>query len=64
MNVDTATGLGVDEHGHADQASPQRDIIDPEHPRHRQLGQGDRTVLGGQRGQVRQGLVPDPAPSR
>ncbi len=32
---------GVDEHGHVDKAAAQREVVDPEHPRRRHLGQGD-----------------------
>jgi hypothetical protein len=39
-DVDAAAGLGVDEHGRVDLAAAQREV-DPEHPRHRHLGQGD-----------------------
>jgi len=40
-DVDAPPGLGVDEHGRIDQTAAQREVIDPEHPRHRHPGQGD-----------------------
>jgi hypothetical protein len=40
-NVDAPASLGVDEHGRVDQAAAQREVVDPKHPRHRHLGQGD-----------------------
>jgi len=40
-DIDPPAGLGVDEHGRVDLAAAQREVIDPEHPRHRHLGQGD-----------------------
>jgi len=40
-DVDAAAGLGVDEHGRVDAAAAQREVVDPEHPRHRKGGQRD-----------------------
>ena len=41
QDVDAPAGLGVDEDGRVDQAAAQREVVDPQHPRHRQRGQGD-----------------------
>jgi hypothetical protein len=40
-DVDAAAGPGVDEHGRVDAATAQREVVDPQHPRHRQRGQRD-----------------------
>ena len=40
-DVDAAAGLGVDEHGRIDAAAAQREVVDPQDPRHRQRGQRD-----------------------
>ena len=40
-DVDAAAGPGVDEHGRVDAAAAQREVVDPQHPRHRQRGQRD-----------------------
>jgi hypothetical protein len=39
--VDAPAGLSVDEHGRVDAAAAQREVVDPQHPRHRQRGQRD-----------------------
>ena len=66
-DVDAPAGLGVDEHGRVDAAAAQREVVDPEHPRHRQRGQGDleedpqRGMPGGadaQRGSSRTEALP------
>ena len=60
QHVNAAAGLGVDQHGRVDQAAAQREVIDPEHPRHRQRGQRDleedpqRGMPGDQDAQCRQ----------
>ena len=35
QHVDAAACLGVDEHGRVRVAAAQREVVDPEHPRHR-----------------------------
>jgi hypothetical protein len=40
-DVDAPASLGVDEHGRIDLAAAQREIVDPEHPRHHHPRQGD-----------------------
>jgi hypothetical protein len=40
-DVDAAAGLGVDEHRRVDAAAAQREVVDPQHPRHRQRRQRD-----------------------
>ena len=40
-DVHPPAGLGVDEHGRVDQAAAQREVVDPQHPRHRKRGQGN-----------------------
>ena len=60
QHVNAAAGLGAGEHGREDQATAQREVVDPRHPRHRQHGQGDleqdpqRGMPGGQDAQCRQ----------
>jgi hypothetical protein len=41
QHVDAPPGLGVDEHGGVAAAAAQREVIDAQHPRHRQCGQRD-----------------------
>ena len=66
-DVDAPAGLGVDEHGRVDQAAAQREVVDPQHPRHRQRGQGDleqdpqRGMPGDRDAQCRQQPRPGPA---
>ena len=40
-DVDAPAGLGVDEHRRVDQAAAQREVVDPQHPRHWGLGERD-----------------------
>jgi hypothetical protein len=40
-DVDAAAGLGVDEHGRVDAGAAQREVVDPQGPRHCQRGQRD-----------------------
>ena len=70
-DVDAPAGLGVDEHGRVDAAAAQREVVDPQYPRHRQRGQGDlekdpqRGMPGGRDAQRRQQARPArPANSR
>ena len=66
-NVDAPAGLGVDEHGRVDEAAAQREVVDPQHPRHRQHGKGNlekdpqRGMRGNQDAQCRQQARPGPA---
>ena len=47
-DVNAPAGLGVDEHCRVDQAASQREVVDPEHPRHHQGGKGSqRTAAPG-----------------
>ena len=39
--VDAPPGLGVDEYRRVDQAAAQREVVDPQHPRHIQGGKRD-----------------------
>jgi hypothetical protein len=40
-DVDAPAGPGVDEHGCVDAAAAQREVVDPQDPRHRQGGKRD-----------------------
>jgi hypothetical protein len=40
-DVDAAAGPGVDEHRRVGPAAAQREVVDPQHTRHRQRGQRD-----------------------
>ena len=66
-DVDAAAGLSVDEHRRVDQAAAQREVVDPQHPRHRQDRKGNpeqdpqRGVPGNHDAQRRQQPCPGPA---
>ena len=40
-HVNAAAGLGVDQDGRVDGTAAQREVVDPEHPRHLQRGKRD-----------------------
>jgi len=40
-DVDAPAGPGVDEYRRVDAAAAQREVVDPQHSRHRQCGQRD-----------------------
>ena len=66
-DVHAAAGLGVDEDGCVDAAAAQREVVDPQHPGHRQRGQPDfeqdtqHGVAGGTDAQRRQQARRGPA---
>ena len=53
QDIDPLAGLGVNQDGRVDLATAQREIINAQHPRHRDLGQG-KPQQQAQRGMPRQ----------